>query len=258
MELQPISVSASDDLSFDHLDVPLGKTLAEAALSEILSLYWNIRVPKNAGAPVHQRYCQRYTTECTNAVQWSVLGAGGFVPTHRQLEQVHSLMKANSQESRAGLRLKLHESEAVGLKALMQDGSRDQIDAMITLALRIWTMLDFRDAGLDLDCLILSDVLGDGVSWTDEEGALNSFLYRKFLEAKPPLPKYSGSFTANVRTPFTARNLRKLAGIETRPTSNLADHLAFDEPTRTLYLFHFTAFLNAQLSNCTDDTQNPM
>jgi hypothetical protein len=98
------------------------------------------------------------------------------------------------------------------------------------------------------------------VTWHSDQ-SLAKFLTSVFPKRGHPAlsPIDDVSLSARIHlSSITAKRLKKVAGLEIIPTSNLGDHLLLDEKNGTVAIFHCTSvlkeFLDASSTKITDKT----
>jgi hypothetical protein len=113
------------------------------------------------------------------------------------------------------------------------EGHNETIDDLINLAVRLLLMLStggFLSYGRSIT------VSGETrLSW--KEGTVQDLVNTQFIPQK--------TMRENVKLEriFNARNLERIAGIEIRWTSNLADHLVMRDDDTAVEVFHYASFL---------------
>lgn len=117
------------------------------------------------------------------------------------------------------------------------EGTLTKLNNSINLALRLWLMLDIREA----DYAPASST----IQW-DDHSTLQDFIKRQF----PRPVVYDSSSEIDrfllLESDFTAVNLRKIGAITIDWTWNLADHLKLDRRTRRLKVYAFGVWLYDQ------------
>ncbi|KAK4065976.1 uncharacterized protein Triagg1_8285 [Trichoderma aggressivum f. europaeum] len=140
-------------------------------------------------------------------------------------------------------------------RRILDGASRDEIFEQVAVAEKCPSASTTADInhGIDMcaSLLVMTEIELNGVSaglsgltavpW--KIGSLNNalatyFCPQKTLQAdRPKLGKV-----------FTARNLNRIAGIEIRWTTNLADHLRLVDDDQVVFIFHCASFLQLQKS----------
>lgn len=113
------------------------------------------------------------------------------------------------------------------------DEAEEILDDTIDLAFRLLLMVPTGGFSAASRSITLSG--GTKVNW--KTGTMKELVFREF------------SIQSNMKDPvkleriFNARNLERIAGVEVRWTSNLADHLRMRDDDKAVEIFHYATFL---------------
>lgn len=148
------------------------------------------------------------------------------VRTHRELLQVIAHLQSSDYSQHRSL---IAETLRTTVSTARTPPELAPINASLTLAVRIWlsTSIDSLQHFVTPEHIVLWDSgrsLGDAID--------DAFSPKGQSTEKVQLPKA-----------FTAANLEKIAGIQVKWTSNLADHLSMKDDDTKVMLFHQASFL---------------
>jgi len=174
-------------------------------------------------------YWDYYSGKCASYLQATVLTAHDVIKTHGDLLEITQMLKygIHRDEIKNILCSKLGDSPG---------GHSDYgLDLSIDLAASVLLMMNFTSSSAQS----LFTAPGTQLRWNQD--SLKRFVWDFFDPGSSPLVN---SGTLNRR--FTAMNLQRINGVKISWTSNLAEHLSFDEARATLHLFHHATFLLCQ------------
>ncbi|KAH7308858.1 hypothetical protein BKA65DRAFT_559725 [Rhexocercosporidium sp. MPI-PUGE-AT-0058] len=212
------------------LNGPLNKTSIDAATrTEIIESFW----PENGSSRYRQdeldweSYFWYYARQCHDALIDQ--GQHVLARTHQDiLDIVHQLEDLTPRDA-------IKESLRSRLPTRHRPNEDEILDGAIDLAARLHLMVNIA-----VDNLVISGQAQ--LKWSS--GILRDFLNHHFSE-----PQVLGNDGIKLEQMFTASNLERIAGIQIKPTDNLADHLRMiDKEDKVVAIFHHASFLNWQ--NC--------
>lgn len=209
----------------DALNFPLSPRSKRQILHLIFDLDLNQPV-LDVAENNHTYFC--YYQRCVEKSRVS-----SVMKSHFQLAKLVALLKTPG-ETRSSienyLEGKLHEDESIDHEDIIGDA--------LNLAMRILLMLPtgcFLATGRSIT------LSGETkLSWSDV--TIHDFIKQEF-----PIQR-SITVPVKLEKGFNAMNLERIAGVEVRWTSNLADHLRMRDDDKTLEIFHCATFLQLHLS----------
>lgn len=210
------------------LNGSLNKTPINAAIrNEIIESFW----PANGSSRYREDeldwefYFRYYARQCHDALIDQ--GQHILARTHQDiLDIVHQLKDLTPRDViKKNLRLRL---------STRHRPNEDEIlDGTIDLAARLHLMVNIA---------VDNPVISRQAQLKWESGILKDFLNHHF--SKPP---ELGNDGIQLERIFTALNLERIAGIQIKPTDNLADHLRMiDKEDKVVAIFHHASFLKRQ------------
>lgn len=151
------------------------------------------------------------------------------IRTHRQVCGVVEVLRRNTTSSDHNV----IREEVRGKLSLPQSGDFEIEDLAINLALRLWLMINFREAE--------QIGLGTGrpcIEWSDGYSlcALIESLFEKSTTELSPVQK-------RLHPNFKAANMVSICRLNIRWTASLEDHLRLDREHNTLWIFAFRYYL---------------
>lgn len=210
----------------DTLNRPLSSSPTKhAAQKAIVHRLWGANISTDKGMRENglESYFEYYTEQC-----YLALNDGGrhvHVRTHEEILAVVELIRRN---------IPRHEIQQTIAGELLPERTVDDrlIEASINLASRLLLMTDFGEMPF---C-----VSGQRqVPWTKG-------MIKECLKQYWDCPQALSGERVKLENVFNARNLYRIAGIQVRWTSNLADHLRLMDDDKKVSIFHHAFFLNLQ------------
>ena len=224
-QLNPLS---SRDAIMTMLNGPLNKTPIDAATrSEIIESFW----PANGSSRYRQdeldweSYFRYYARQCHDALIDQ--GQHVLARTHQDiLDVAHQLEDLTPRDA-------IKENLRSRLSTRHRPNEDEILDGAIDLAARLHLMVNIA-----VDKPVISGQAQ--LKW--KSGILRDFLNHYFSE-----PQVLGNNGIKLEQMFTASNLERIAGIQIKPTDNLADHLRMiDKEDKVVAIFHHASFLKRQ------------
>jgi hypothetical protein len=170
-------------------------------------------------------YFQYYIRQCHNAL--IDRGQHVLVRTHQDVIDIVRQIEDNSSRDliKTNLRSKLVQRQRANEDAVL--------DGAIDLAARLHLMINTT-------CVTHSISAQTQLKWMS--GTLKDELENHFKDAQ-----ILGNEGVRLDRSFTAANLERVAGIQIKPTDNLADHLRLlDKEDKIVAVFHHASFLERQ------------
>lgn len=166
-------------------------------------------------------YFAHYTQECNLALH--DCGRHVSARKHEDIARVVELLRARLD------RQAIFEQLQVELGGLAPENEGNMINGTIDLVARIFLMMSFGD-------LPHAFAGPNRLSW--KEGTIQECL-RQYLE----IPRALNPENVKLEKLFNARNLGRVAGIQIKWTSNLAEHLCMIDDDERVAIFHHASFL---------------
>jgi hypothetical protein len=172
-----------------------------------------------------ESYFRYYTTQCHH----SLVDRGQHVLARTHRDIVDIVRQVENQVPREIIR----ESLRSQLLNRERPDEGEILDGTIDLAVRIHVMINITSTSPGTSAQMK-------LCW--RSGPLQPFLVDHFNTAQ-----ILGSEGIQLEPIFTAANLERIAGIRTKPTDNLADHLRMiDMDDKVVAIFHHASFLKRQ------------
>lgn len=209
-----------------NLHNALNAATDDATKFELCDNLW----PKNSDSPWLELHCfelyfKFYARQCHDAL----VDRGQHVLARTHQDIIDIVRQLEDHEPRDALR------ETLRKKLLKHErpNVEDILDNTIDLAARVYLMTNV--------CSVKSFISGQiQIGW--KSGDLKSELGDHFGGAQ-----ILGNDGIKLEPSFTAANLERIAGIQIRPTDNLADHLRLvDQDDMIVAVFHHASFLYRQ------------
>jgi hypothetical protein len=170
-------------------------------------------------------YFRYYSKQCHDALVDR--GQHVLARTHRDI--INILCQFENHEQRDVIR----ETLRAKLATRERPDEDDILDSTIDLAARLYLMINICSANSFISGQIQ-------IRW--DSGDLSSVLNDHFNGGH-----VLGNDGISLAPSFTATNLERIAGIQIRPTDNLADHLRLvDQDDKIVAIFHHASFLQRQ------------
>jgi hypothetical protein len=210
------------------LNGPLNKTTIDAATrSEIIESFW----PANGSSRYRQdeldweSYFRYYAKQCHDALIDQ--GQHVLARTHQDiLDIVHRLEGLTPRDA-------IKEDLRSRLSTRHRPDEDEILDGAIDLAARLHLMVNIT---------VGNPVISGQAQLKWKTGVLKDFLNHHFSE-----PRVLSNDGIKLERMFTASNLERIAGIQIKPTDNLADHLRIiDKEDKVVAIFHHASFLKRQ------------
>lgn len=198
-------------------------TLSPEAKREILSTFFNYETTplqaQQLGESYFRHYCHSLRSsglECSSVRQERIFGI------------IDLLKQADTNRTNIVSRVKKQYSEEDG-----DDDDAEIVRDSLNLAIRLLLMIPIGPFLATGGAITVS---GETYSpW--REGTIAEFVSTVFA------PRNAMRERVRLEKGFNARNLKRIAGIEIRWTSNLADHLRMRDDDTAVELFHYASFL---------------
>jgi len=168
-------------------------------------------------------YFKVYSEKCNSALYNG--GRHLSVRTHQEIVDIARELKHSTDRDNIKNILK-------GKLTTRHPNEDELVDASIDLTMRLVLMLDFG--------IVRYGFTGRAYSaW--KTGNIKSFISNYYQ-----VPLKLGDEGLKLQENFNARNLGRIAGIKIDWTNNLADHLRLKDNDKTVAIFHYKSFLDAQ------------
>jgi hypothetical protein len=234
--------SALSDVTMTNLDNALNKaTIDNATRLELSNHLWpNTHLVGLQQPGDFENYFRYYSKQCHDALVDR--GQHVLARTHQDIIDIVCQLENHEQRDviRDTLRAKLTNRE--------RPDEGDILDSTIDLVARLYLMINI--------CSASSFISGQiQIKW--KSGNLSSVLDDHFNGGH-----VLGNDGISLAPSFTATNLERIAGIQIRPTDNLADHLRLiDQDDKIVAIFHHASFLQRQtryVDNCINHFYHPL
>jgi hypothetical protein len=206
----------------------------------IVQSYWGgstSAVSTDVEAGTYDALFEHYFQQCSLALLNN--GQHVFARRHQDLSRIVGLFKEGL--DRQIIFEKLQES----LKLSRGEADDEIVNGTIDLAARLFTMMNVGE--------LPHGITGSSeMTWSD--GSMQDFLDQYF--SQPPV---LSSENMKLEKLFNARNLKRVAGIRIKWTSNLAEHLCMVDDDEKVAVFHHAAFLRLhqrRYEACIDSPQS--
>jgi hypothetical protein len=180
------------------------------------------RVAQPPHIPLLENTSFFYQQQC-NLIGLHANGKYVSIKTHRQVVEVAQLLKSTATRQQV----------LEQLPGLLGNGNLEQHEQSVDLVSRLLVMVQLGDVPHEWSG-------SRSVRWVD--GTLSSCM-RSHFSPSPVL----GHERVKFEKGFNALGLRKIAGIDIRWSSNLAEHLRLTNDDTVLCVFHHVSFLRLQL-----------
>ncbi|PVH68689.1 hypothetical protein DL98DRAFT_564625 [Cadophora sp. DSE1049] len=157
--------------------------------------------------------------------------SNSLISSHRDI--INLLAKAQQKDT---TRSSLEEYLQKQFQSKQTEEADEIVEDKIDLALRLLLMVPTGGYSTANRYITLSG--GTKLNWKD--GTVHELVKREF-----PVQN-SMKEPVKLERIFNARNLERIAGVEVRWTSNLADHLRMRDDDKAVEIFHYTTFLKLQ------------
>ena len=219
------------------LNASLNKTQIDAATrSEIIESFW----PASGSSryrqdePDWESYFRYYARQCHDALIDQ--GQHVLARTHQDILDIVRQLEGLTRRDA------IKENLRSRLSTRHRPNEDEILDSTIDLAARLHLMVNIA---------VDNPVISGQAQLKWESGILRDFLNHHF--SKPP---ELGNDGIKLERMFTASNLERIAGIQIKPTDNLADHLRMiDKEDKVVAIFHYASFLKRQ-NRCVWRLQN--
>jgi hypothetical protein len=235
----------TQDPDLVHLLPPKGSTELPISLQfKVVRGFWGNQISKPFQPDQYLAYFKYFRSECEN---WQASG-DMEIETYGDLLDLAKHLKDNRTETLASSKLlsffpqiKSRRTERVGLRDVSvpvsqryPDCEEESVHNAVYLTVRLWLMINVGSASSEL-------FTGRSkVSWARGH-SMDNVINHAFRKCQSWVAPH------HVRWPKTlnARRLERIGGLEITWTSNLADHLYFDEDLKTISIFHHARFLRS-------------
>ena len=229
----PIAPLSRDSTMPSKLDGPLNKAPIDAETrSEIIKNFWP---PSSLSRNRHdaldwEPYFRYYARQCHDALKDQ--GQHVLARTHQDILTIVEQIQEHTPRHIIKERLRSQ------LSTRHPANEGEILESSIDLAARLYLMMNI---GINK-----YPVSGQSqLIW--DAGSLKDFLDRHFDE-----PQVLSNSNIKLERMFTARNIGRLAGIQIKWTSSLADHLRMiNDDDKLVAIFHHASFLKNQSRCCT-------
>lgn len=242
--------TAFPDADLDQFLLPLVGSieLPESLQEKIVTRFWHHQSPSAASRFQPQRYTayfDYFKCECYN---WRASGKPVAIDTYRDLLDLVDHLRANRMESRSSskilaffppIQLSLQprlsqqltnplQPLATRHPACSKDGASNAIDLTVSL----WLMITVGFLGA-----VMAPVRSS-VEWPQDK-SLDDFINATFRSENSAKEQKLARWSKMLN----AYNLNRIGGFTIHWTSNLADHLLFDDDLEIIYLYHHASVL---------------
>ncbi|KAH8587923.1 hypothetical protein B0O99DRAFT_640479 [Bisporella sp. PMI_857] len=205
----------------DSRSFPLSSKTKQQILANIFGGTADVTMISDLLEPSHSYFCY-YQRSVQNTRESSLTGS------HQQITSLVTLLK-DCKESRSSAENILHNKL---LNDEFEDGN-EIIEDSLNLAARILLMVPTGGFFTNGRSITLSGETK--LNW--ENGTIEDLASKEFI------PQTQMKNPVKPEKVFNAMNLERIAGIDVRWTSNLADHLRMRDDDRALEIYHYATFL---------------